>query len=206
MENNKQSFYEMLDKQTEVFEKQLEEARNRGEEVPESIWAPGIPEKINQDDLIKPEELMSMAVNYIMKNEMIRWGFKVEQGFPRPSYPNIIAKRNGKTYAIIIVPNVFPKFQVINAESKLGVVKQCKENNLIPLFAPVGYRSMDRERAAKSIMLKGDLYITVFRGFIILNDDPEQLKAIKPEYILNLKKEDEEYAKTVMEKKQEETN
>ncbi|MCR5349933.1 MAG: hypothetical protein K6E20_02975 [Acholeplasmatales bacterium] len=189
--NDKKSFYELLDRQSEAFEKELEAARARGETVPESVWADGVPQKINPDDLIKQDELLSMAVNYLMKNEIVRYGFKIEPGFPRPSYPNIVCKRNGKVYAIIVVPNVFPHFQVINEESRLQVVKQCKERNIIPLFAPVGYRALDRQRAAEGIMLRGDIFVTIFRGFIILNETPDQLKSIKPSDLLVLDEKEE---------------
>jgi len=192
MENNekkKESFYEMLDKQSEAFERQLEIQREKGEPVPESVWADGVPSKIEEKDIIKPDELMSMAINYIVKNEILPNGFKIEPGFPRPNFPNIVAKRNGKVYAIIVVPNVFPQFQVISDQSRFTVVDQCNEKGLIPLFAPVGYRSLDRERAANSIVLRGDIFITIFRGFIILNKEENQLRNIKPTDILNLKEE-----------------
>ena len=127
-----------------------------------------------------------MAVNYITKTVMIRYGFKIEPGFPRPNYPNIVCKRNGKVYAIIVVPNIFPHFQIINEESRLQVVKQCKEKNIIPLFAPVGYRSLDKERAIEGLMLRGDIFVTIFRGFVILNETPDQLKSIKPTDLLEI--------------------
>lgn len=190
-QNTKKSFYELLDSQSEMFIKQIEEARARGEAVPESVWADGVPQNVDPKDVIQQPELLSMAVNYLMKNEIVRYGFKIEPGFPRPSYPNIVCKRNGKVYAIIVVPNIFPHFQVINEESRLQVVQQCKEKNIIPLFAPVGYRSLDKDRAIAGLMLRGDIFVTIFRGFVILNDTPDQLKAIKPTDLLQLEEKEE---------------
>ena len=47
-QNTKKSFYELLDSQSEMFIKQIEEARARGEAVPESVWADGIPQMLIQ--------------------------------------------------------------------------------------------------------------------------------------------------------------
>ena len=78
----------------EVKEK-LAKAEAEGQKVPESVWADGIPDKVEEKDKIPQDELMSMAVDYIMTNVIIPKGFKIEPGFPRPQYPNIICKRDG---------------------------------------------------------------------------------------------------------------
>ena len=149
--------------------------------VPESIWAAGVPEKVNPEDVLNMDLLVSMAVDYLMKNIIIPTGFKVEEGFPRKELPNIVMKRDGEVYAIIVIPSVFPKYTVINDELRLKFVNLCKERNVKPLMAPVGYMSIDDDRAKAGLALKGDVFKTTFPGFLILNDSEKQDMAIKPE-------------------------
>ena len=149
--------------------------------VPESIWAAGVPENVNPDDVLNMDLLVSMAVDYLMKNIIIPTGFKVEEGFPRKELPNIVMKRDGEVYAIIVIPSVFPKYTVINDELRLKFVNLCKERNVKPLMAPVGYMSIDDDRAKAGLALKGDVFKTTFPGFLILNDSEKQDMAIKPE-------------------------
>ena len=42
--------------------------------VPESIWAAGVPENVNPDDVLNMDLLVSMAVDYLMKNIIIVTG------------------------------------------------------------------------------------------------------------------------------------
>ena len=149
--------------------------------VPESIWAPGVPEKINEDDKLQMDQLVSMAVDYLMKNVIIPKGFKIEDGFPRRELPNIVMKKDGEQYAMIVIPSIFPHYTVINDELRLKFVGICKERNVMPLMAPVGYMSIDEARAKASIALKGDVFKTTFPGFVILNDSEHQDLGIKPD-------------------------
>lgn len=142
--------------------------------VPESIWADGIPENIKEEDKLTLEILVGMATDYLMKNLLIPLGFKIEDGFPRPELPNIVMKKDGVSYAIIICPSVLPKYMIVNDEVRLKFVQMCKERNTTPLMAPVLYASIDKARAKEGIALKGDVFRTKCPGFIILNDEPEQ--------------------------------
>lgn len=158
--------------------------------MPESIWADGIPENIKEEDKITQEQLHAMAVDYITKNIVIAKGFKLEPGFPRKDFPNIICKRDGTIYAIVVFPSVYPNFVAINDDFRLKVVDLCKqmeknvndnrtdktapESKVVPLFAPVGYKSIDDERANASLILRGDVFKTSFPGFVVLTDAKHQ--------------------------------
>ena len=160
------------------------------EQMPESIWADGIPEKIEETDKITQEQLHAMAVDYITKNIIIPKGFKLEPGFPRKDFPNIICKRDGTIYAIVVFPSVYPNFVAINDEFRLKIVDLCKQiekdvnsnkpkedtpdSKVVALFAPVGYKSIDDERANASLVLRGDVFKTSFPGFVILTDAKHQ--------------------------------
>ena len=142
--------------------------------MPESVWADGIPENLKEEDKLTLELLVGMATDYLMKNIIIPLGFKVEEGFPRKELPNIVMKKNGEEYAIIICPSVLPRYTVVNNEVRIKFVNLCKERNVKPLMAPVLYASIDEERAKAGIALKGDVFKTRCPGFIILTDEAEQ--------------------------------
>ena len=177
MQNNDDKLNELYNQTLAInrrVKEQLQNAESKGENVPESVWADGVPENIKESDKVPNDEILSMAVDYIMKNVVIAKGFKIEPGFPRPEFPNIICKRDGIKYSIVIAPCVYPSFVTIDDKSRIDYVKNCKANNLIPLSAAVGYRSYDEERAKARLLLKGDLFITTFPGFIVLGDGKTQ--------------------------------
>ena len=155
--------------------------QNENKNLPESIWADGIPQNIKEEDKLDLDLLVAMATDFLMKNVVIPSGFKIEDGFPRKEIPNIVMKKDGEEFAIIVCPSVFPKYTVINDEIRLQFVAMCKERNTIALMAPVGYMSIDDERAKAHLALKGDVFKTTFPGFIVLKDEPHQDLGIKPE-------------------------
>ena len=142
--------------------------------VPESIWAAGIPENIKEEDKLTLENLVALATDYIMKNIIIPRGFKVDDGFPRKEIPNIVMRRDGEAYAVVICPSIYPHYTVVSNELRLSIVKVCKERQITPLMAPIGYMSIDDERAKAGIALKGDVFKTTFPGFLILTDEENQ--------------------------------
>lgn len=142
--------------------------------IPESIWADGCPDVVKDEDKITQRELLGMAVDYVVKKVIIPRGFKIEQGFPREEYPNIICKKDGEVYAIVVAPSIFPNFMAMTDEFRLKFVEQAKQNKCNPLFAAVGYKSIDEERAKAGLVLKGDVFITSFPGFHRLTDAKTQ--------------------------------
>ncbi len=155
--------------------------QNDQKQIPESIWADGVPANIEEKDKINQQELLTMAVNYVVENCVVPKGFKIEQGYPQLNYPNVVMKRDGLLYAIVVIPSVYPNYVVPSNELRMQYVKQSKEQNITPLFAPVGYRSIDEDRAKASLVLKGDVFQTMFPGFIILNDEEQFDYNVKPE-------------------------
>ena len=148
---------------------------------PESIWAAGVPQNIDEKDVINLELLVAMATDYLMKNVVIPKGFKIDDGFPRKEIPNIVMKRDGTTYAVVITPSLFPNYTYVNDELRLKFVSICKERNITPLMAPVGYKSIDDERANAGLALKGDVFKTTFPGFLVLTDEEKQDMRLEPE-------------------------
>ncbi|MCR5231502.1 MAG: hypothetical protein K6B64_02545 [Acholeplasmatales bacterium] len=154
---------------------------NPNQNIPESVWADGVPKNIEEKDIIKPEELHSMAIDYVMKKVILPKGFKIEQGFPRRDFPNIVMKRDGVLYMVVVYPSVFPNYVTMTDEFGMKIVEGAKKFDAVPLYAPVGYKSIDQERAKASLTLKGDVFQTTFPGFIKLTDAEKQDFNVKPE-------------------------
>lgn len=154
-------------------------------QVPESVWAPGVPQNIKAEDVITLDNLTLMAINYLMTNVIIPHGFKIEPGFPRKEIPQIGVKKDGVTYGIIVIPSIFPKYVTLQDEFRIKLVEMCEKAEIVPLFAPVGYKSIDEERAKASLTLKGDVFMTTFQGFIKLTKDEKQGYALTMENFYN---------------------
>lgn len=159
----------------------MENNMNPNQNIPESVWADGVPANIEEKDVISPEELHSMAIDYVMKKVILPKGFKIEQGFPRRDFPNIVMKKDGKLYMVVVFPSVFPNYATPNDDFRHKVVEGAKKFDAIPLYAPVGYKSIDEARAKASLTLKGDVFQTTFPGFIIMTDDETQNFQVKPD-------------------------
>ena len=144
-------------------------------EIKESIWADGVPQNVDEKFKITTPELLAMGINYIIDNYAIPNGFKVEAVKAQLGvFPNLVLKRNDIIYAIVVVPFVYPQYSYVKDEVRLKMVEFVKSYDGIPLFAPIGFKSTDTERALASMMLKGDTYDILFRGFIKLTEQEHQ--------------------------------
>lgn len=144
---------------------------------PESIWAPGIPQNIDKNEVLGQDQIQAMAIEFIVKKVLLPKGFMIEMGFPRKDFPNIICRRDNVVYSIVVFPSVYPNFAYPSDEFRLKIMEIAKQTNSTALFAPVGYSSVDEARAKASLMLKGDVFKTSFPGFKYLthaaHEDPK---------------------------------
>ena len=149
---------------------------NNQNQVPESIWADGIvPEKVDPKFLFNMQELLLMAMDFIVRVFAPQNGFKIDATNPdTKQLPNIIMSRDDKTYAIAVVPSVFPRGAVLRPDIKDAFYKKCVENNATGVYMPVVIASRDEKRKAAGCLLKGDIYNMMFRGGVILDDNPDQ--------------------------------
>lgn len=153
-----------------------------GAEAPESVWADGVPANIKEEDKLTTQQMIAMAIKYISEQVIVQKGFKIEPGFPRMANPNIVCQKDGKTYAIIVFPSVYPQFVGLSDDFRKKFVEMVKKNGGIALFAPVGYRSTDEERAKAGLALKGDVFRVTFPGFLELGEEEHlDYTTIKPE-------------------------
>lgn len=141
----------------------------------ESIWADGVPQNLKPDMVLNYEQLLQMGIDYIVKKFAIPNGFKVEQTMPRIDLmPHIILKKNGQLYAIVVAAFLYPQYAILQDEPRLKMIETVSKFNAIPLYCPIGFRSIDEARAKAELALKGDVFNTNFKGFIVLKNTPTQ--------------------------------
>ena len=141
----------------------------------ESIWADGCPQNVDEKMKCNTQDLLLMAVDYFIKNYAIPNGFKIEGANGKIGLgPNVIMKRYGIVYGLAIGPFVFPMYGMLRDEVRISMVKNLRSQNVIPMFAPMGFISTDKDRAKAQLALKGDTFKIIFRGFIELNDEEHQ--------------------------------
>ena len=133
---------------------------NENHEI-ESIWADGIPQRINKDDVLTNEQLNEMAVDFTCKY-LIRNGFKLNLNFPRKEAPQIFCKKDGKIYGIFVLGTPYPNGIWINSNVREQIYKDSLEHKFIPLFSNVLYGSKDKERLKAGLLLKGDVFNVTF--------------------------------------------
>ena len=144
--------------------------------IQESIWADGIvPENVDDKFKFSIRDLIMMANDFIEKVFIAQNGFKLEGHAAEPNaLPNIIMSKDGKKYAIAVVPSVFPKGSVLRPDVKMAFYNKCKENDAVALYTPVVMASKDPERRKAECLLKGDMIQFLWKGFIVLDDNPDQ--------------------------------
>ncbi len=156
----------------------------------ESIWAAGCPKEVKEEYKLQVTDLLLLAVDYVVKNFAIKNGFKIEQAKADIRFlPNIVMKRNDKLYAVAIVPFLYPNYGYLKDEARLKMIEIVKTYNAIPLAAPVGFRSIDPDRAKAGMALKGDVFDVLFRGFIFLTDEEKQDMMVENSAFTLLKEE-----------------
>ncbi len=153
----------------------MENNQNNGM-IEESIWADGVvPEHVDDKFKFSIKELLMMSNDFIEKVFIAQNGFKLEGHAAEPNaLPNIIMSKDGKKYAIAVVPSVFPRGALLKPEVKIAFYNKALENGAIPLYTPVILASKDPARRQAECLLKGDLLSFLWRGFIVLDDDPNQ--------------------------------
>ena len=145
--------------------------------VPESIWADGVPANIKDEDRLTNEDLMGLAIDFVMNNIIIERGFKIERTFPRITPPQIICKKDGVIYAIVVGVSMYPETSWLIDSFRKGFYKKSVEQGLVPLFAPVAFESIDKDRAEQKIALKGDVFKNHFIAMIKLDDTDKMTPA-----------------------------
>jgi len=154
------------------------------EPIKESIWADGVPTNVDPKFVLQVPELLLMAVDFVVKNIVVPSGYKLTQAIADPKkLPNIICVKDEKIYSIAVVPFVYPNFAFLKDDIRIDFYNKAVENKTVPLFAPVGFASIDDAKAKVGLALKGDVFKTLFKGFVELTNDEKQDFIENPTYI-----------------------
>ena len=145
----------------------------------ESIWADGIPAKIEDKDRVEPKTVLNMCIHYVIEYIIKGKNYEILSAQDELNiYPNIELKQGNEKYAVAVIPCIYPYFMPKNDKLRIGFAKAAKEKNYIPVICPVPIRSIDNERAEASIYLKGDLFQFANIGQIIVTE--EEVQEITP--------------------------
>ena len=141
----------------------------------ESIWADGIPAKINKEDIMVPADILKLCIRFTIEQILIPNEYKIV-GIIEDlnNFPNITAEKEGKKYGLVVLPEIYPHFGSVPADFRIKFVNACNEHDVIPVLCPVLIHSQDKERAEKSILLKGDVFRLADVGQLILNNEETQ--------------------------------
>lgn len=141
----------------------------------ESIWAEGVPSKIEDKDKLEPRAVLNMCVRFVLENILDRQKYEILAAQDDPNLlPNIEAKLEDRKFAIAVIPCIYPYFMPKNDKLRIGFAKAAKEKGYIPVICPIPIRSIDKDRAEASIYLKGDLFQFANIGQIIATEEENQ--------------------------------
>ena len=141
----------------------------------ESIWADGVPTKINKDDILMPLDILKLCMRFTVEHILVPNDYKIV-GLREDlnNFPHITAEKEGKTYGIVVLPEIFPHFGAVPTDFRMQYVEACGKHNVVPVLCPILIHSQDKERAEKSILLKGDVFRLANIGQLILTDEETQ--------------------------------
>ncbi|MDE5855777.1 MAG: hypothetical protein K2H06_01890, partial [Anaeroplasmataceae bacterium] len=135
----------------------------------ESIWADGVPSKIEDKDRLEPKAVLNMCIHFVIEYILKGKNYVILSAQDDPNlFPNLELKQGSKKYAVAVIPCIYPYFMPKNDKLRIGFAKAAKEKKYIPVLCPIPIRSMDKDRAEASIYLKGDLFQFANIGQIIV--------------------------------------
>ncbi len=127
-------------------------------------WGKGIP-KYNKEDIMTKEELLDFAMENVAIYEFDKEGYMiVDSDNTIGAYPNFIVEKDNKTYFVLVKADIAPKMPKLSEKDRKEMIKEAKEVDAIPMFAPVGFGSSDPERFEASLALRGDGFYCNYKG------------------------------------------
>ena len=129
---------------------------------------PGIPE-YTEDDLLRGQELHKFCAEFVVKTMRDRMGYEIE-GIVDGTPVQVIAKKDGMRYAVMVAGNVYPEFGTASFFFKKRFSDFYKANGTVPMFAPVSIMPNDPARMKARLALKNDSYYCNYTGNTDLTD------------------------------------
>ena len=126
--------------------------------IVESIWADGIPAKIDPKDRMTEEDVLKLAINFALEHVIPKHYRLLGVNEDTHSYPNILVEYNLNQYAVAVVPSVFPFYRRMDVALACRFAADCRKKDFIPIFLGILVASNDPQRGEKSVLLKGDIF------------------------------------------------
>jgi hypothetical protein len=118
-------------------------------------WGTGIPE-YTPEDVLSIDEIQKLCVTYA-GSMYAEGGYDVDGAiYDRGRYPNVVAKKDGKTYRIAVMGEQWPLNGHMSVLHMRDYYESCAEHGGIACIAAVSLKSNDGERAKAALTLRGD--------------------------------------------------
>ena len=129
------------------------------------FWGEGIPE-YEKEDLMSKKEILDFAIDIVLQFGTQKDGYNVISVDNKiNAYPNIILKKDGKTFYVLVRGDDVHLQPTITENEKNLLIDISKKENAIPLFASVGIGSTDPDRFDAKLLLRNDGFYANFIGF-----------------------------------------
>lgn len=126
------------------------------------------------------------VIEYLKKNNYQIEGARSN----RSTYPNIVAKKNGKLYGILIDANEVRKQPSYSVKGTFDMLRFARNFDAIPMYASIGIGSANHKRFDAQVLIDGDPegYYVNFTGLEKIEYEPSVIltKEEKREYIIHL--------------------
>ena len=130
----------------------------------EKDWGHGIP-KCSKDDLMTGHELLNFAMKIVYDYELKPNGYEiVASSDDIKQIPNFVVKKCNQLFFIIVKAAIAPSMPKLSTDEINRIKIHSRKFNAKCFFAPVGFGSVDAERFAAGLALRGDGYYSNYRG------------------------------------------
>lgn len=124
----------------------------------------GIPE-YDKSDLMSDNEVFDFGIE-VIRNYLKENGFSIKIEIPNSdSVINFLVNKDKITYAIFVKTDIAPNIPNMNEKERKNLCNEASKKDAVPLFASVGFGSVDSERFKAGLALRNDGYYCRFNGF-----------------------------------------
>ena len=142
------------------------------------------------EELMTEQDLLDFGIQETL-NMLVKKGYEIDSYMSKiGTYPNIVARKDGKLYGFLVEANEVRKQPVLSMKNRFNMIKFANKFNAIPMYASFGFGSANHEKFEKAILVKHDPegFYCNFTGFetIDINEIPEKNTIEYKEYVVNL--------------------
>lgn len=123
--------------------------------IVESIWADGIPAKIDPKDRMTEEDVLKLAINFALDHVIPKHYRLLGVNEDTHSYPNILVEYNLNQYAVAVVPSVFPFYRRMDVALACRFAADCRKKILFRFFGHFGCLKRSAKRGKVRFIKRG---------------------------------------------------